>query len=251
MLKRFDLDRALEVDPKFLEPEYPFEWSGLYDLEPGEYRLILQPGPDPAMNLNFRTAPAVSEQGMRDTVEPAVLVFSDEEVALEPGATIEPGEQLSQIALEGDSLEYKLVAPAAGAYSLSTEHHPDEFEAYLANSDGARIEPLFTREYKPDHQHDDEVTSVGISTPGDLDPKKFNRWLGELLQTSGPDIFRIKGILSISGAKERYVFQGIHMLFDGREDRPWRDGERSNHLIFIGRNLNREKLTAGFNSCLI
>ena len=40
------------------------------------------------------------------------------------------------------------------------------------------------------------------------------------------------------------------MLFDGRADRLWKDGERSNSLIFIGRNLNREELNAGFNSCL-
>jgi G3E family GTPase len=60
----------------------------------------------------------------------------------------------------------------------------------------------------------------------------------------------MKGILSFHGAKERYVFQGVHMLFDGRMDRPWREGERSNSLIFIGRNLNREQLNAGFNACL-
>jgi G3E family GTPase len=41
------------------------------------------------------------------------------------------------------------------------------------------------------------------------------------------------------------------MLFDGREDRPWKNGEaRTNKLIFIGRNLDREELTTGFASCL-
>ena len=29
----FDLDRALEVDPKFMEPEYPFEWGGLFEFK--------------------------------------------------------------------------------------------------------------------------------------------------------------------------------------------------------------------------
>jgi len=34
------------------------------------------------------------------------------------------------------------------------------------------------------------------------------------------------------------VYQGVHMLFDGRADRPWREGEdRTNQLVFIGRNL--------------
>ncbi len=247
----FDLDRALEVDPKFMEPEYPFEWSGLFEFQKDDYRLVLQPGPDPAMNLNFRLASEASESAMRDTVEKAVLVFSDEEVALQTGATIEPGEQLSQINLEGDQLEYILPVPAAGSYVLFTEHHPDEFKAFVTDSQGNRIESLFNREYKPDHEHDEEVTSVGINTPGDLNPEKFQDWLRELLANQGPDIFRMKGVLSFHGDEERFVFQGVHMLFDGRRDRPWHVGERSNSLIFIGRNLDRKALNAGFNACLI
>jgi G3E family GTPase len=246
----FDLDRALEVDPKFLEPEYPFEWSGLFELKAGDYRLVLKPGPDPAMNLNFRSASAANEAAMRDTVEKAVLVFSDDEVALQTGAVIEPSEQLSQIDLEGDELVYTLRVPAAGSYVLFTEHHPDEFEAFVTDAQGKRLDALFTREYKPDHEHDEEVTSVGISTPGDLDLEKFQDWLRDLLANLGPDIFRMKGVLSFRGAKERYVFQGVHMLFDGRMDRPWREGERANSLIFIGRNLDREALNTGFNACL-
>ena len=31
----FNLDRAVEVDPQFLETEYPFEWAGAYELAPG------------------------------------------------------------------------------------------------------------------------------------------------------------------------------------------------------------------------
>ena len=61
----------------------------------------------------------------------------------------------------------------------------------------------------------------------------------------------MKGVLSFSESSERYVFQGVHMLFDGRKDRPWREGERSNSLIFIGRNLDREQLNKGFSECLI
>jgi G3E family GTPase len=41
------------------------------------------------------------------------------------------------------------------------------------------------------------------------------------------------------------------MLFDGRPDRPWdKTEERENKLIFIGRNLNRERLEEGFRKCL-
>jgi len=61
----------------------------------------------------------------------------------------------------------------------------------------------------------------------------------------------MKGVLAIKGDARRFVFQGVHMLFDGKEDRPWKPGEaRGNKLIFIGRNLNRAELTEGFRSCL-
>jgi G3E family GTPase len=247
----FDLDRALEIDPKFMEPEYPFEWSGLFELNAGDYHLVLKPGPDPAMNINFRFAANSSESDMRDTVEKAVLVFSNDEVSLQSGSAIEPGEQLCQINLEGEKLDYILRVPNAGSYVLYTEHHPDEFEAFITDTAGNQIKSLFTREYKPDHEHDEDVTSVGINTPGDLDPKKFEPWLRELLAKQGPDIFRMKGILSFNESNDRYVFQGVHMLFDGRKDRLWREGERSNSLIFIGRNLDREALNNGFSACLI
>ena len=246
----FDLDRALEVDPKFMEPEYPFEWSGLFEMQAGDYSLVLKTGPDPAMNLNFRSVSEASEAAMRDVVEDAVIAFSDEAVELQSGAVIESGDQLSQIDLEGDELSYVLRVRDGGPYVLFTEHHPDEFEAFVQDGQGNRVEALLTREYKPDHEHDEEVTSVAINTPGDLDLKKFNGWLQELLSKQGQDIFRMKGVLSFDGEKERYVFQGVHMLFDGRMDRPWREGERSNSLIFIGRNLEREKLLGGFNACL-
>jgi G3E family GTPase len=102
-----------------------------------------------------------------------------------------------------------------------------------------------------DHQHDLSVTSVGIDTPGDVDVEKLNSWLGQLLATKGVDIFRSKGILALAGEARQYVFQGVHMLFDGDQGRPWRDGEpRTNRLVFIGRNLDRAELEASFRACL-
>jgi G3E family GTPase len=41
------------------------------------------------------------------------------------------------------------------------------------------------------------------------------------------------------------------MLFDGKPDRTWKKGEdRKSQIVFIGKNLDREELVAGVESCL-
>ena len=102
-----------------------------------------------------------------------------------------------------------------------------------------------------EHQHDLSVTSVGIDLPGELAMGPLNEWLGWLLSTKGVDIFRSKGILAVSGMPERYVFQGVHMLFDGTPGEPWGDAERGSRAVFIGRNLDRAELEAGLRGCLV
>jgi G3E family GTPase len=102
------------------------------------------------------------------------------------------------------------------------------------------------------HEHDEKVYSVALVETGELDGQKLNAWLGELLRTQGPDIFRMKGILNIAGEENRYVFQGVHMILDGRPDRPWKANEtRKNELVFIGRNLDEAQLKADFRACLL
>ena len=102
------------------------------------------------------------------------------------------------------------------------------------------------------HEHDETVGSIALVEAGELDGDKLNAWLSELLQTQGPDIFRMKGILNMAGEDQRFVFQGVHMLFDGRADRPWKATEtRKNELVFIGRNLNEAQLREDFRACLV
>ncbi|HEX4291378.1 MAG TPA: GTP-binding protein [Trebonia sp.] len=110
-------------------------------------------------------------------------------------------------------------------------------------------DPVFLTD--TDHQHDLSVSSVGIEVLGEVDVERLNDWLGELLADKGADIFRSKGILAVAGSVRQYVFQGVHMLFDGADGRAWRDGEpRGSRMVFIGRNLDRAELEAGFTRCL-
>lgn len=120
----------------------------------------------------------------------------------------------------------------------------------LLDPDGTPARLHVDRQIAPDHEHDDEITSVGIEVDGALDSERLNAWLSELLQEKGQDIFRSKGVLAVEGMDERYVFQGVHMLFTGQADRPWGTEARTNKLIFIGRDLDRDQLNAGFSACL-
>ncbi len=247
----FNLDRALEIDPKFMEPEYPFEWSGIYQLNSGTYEWVMGEGPDPAMGAALLPLANRGLAAMEATLMNAVLTFSEDEKAIEAGEMMRLGKgQYNQLELnESGETVFKFKIQQPGYYMLFTEHHPDEFDAFLRGPQSV-LEPLETREYKPDHEHDEEVTSVGITVPGDLQLEKLNGWLSELLRVQGPDIFRMKGVLSVRGLDERYVFQAVHMLFDGRPDRPWGNELRHNKMIFIGRNLDRAALEGGFRECL-
>ena len=112
------------------------------------------------------------------------------------------------------------------------------------------IDPEFLNETA--HEHDETVGSVALVESGELDMQKLNDWLSYLLQTQGTDIFRMKGILNIAGEDRRFVFQGVHMLFDATRDRPWKKSEtRKNQLVFIGRNLDEAQLKEDFRACLI
>jgi len=102
------------------------------------------------------------------------------------------------------------------------------------------------------HEHDQTVKSVAFVEQGAMDGAKLNDWLDRLLATKGADIFRTKGILNIDGEDCRFVFQGVHMIFDGKSDRPWQKDEiRKNEMVFIGRNLNAAELKQGFLSCMV
>jgi len=103
-----------------------------------------------------------------------------------------------------------------------------------------------------EHQHDDRVSSVGVSVKGEANQNKLNEWIAALLRDKGADIFRTKGVLAVEGMKEKFVFQAVHMAFTGAPQKAWEDGEeRTCKMIFIGKNLNREELESGFKKCLV
>eukprot|EP00793_Prasinoderma_coloniale_P002976 PRCOL_00006442-RA len=112
-------------------------------------------------------------------------------------------------------------------------------------------DPTHDHSHSHDHKHDDAVTSVSLSLKGDLDLDAINAWLERMLTERNEDIFRMKGILSIQDVDEKFVFQGVHQLFEGLPAEEWGEGEeRVSRLVFIGKELDEAELTAEFESCM-
>ena len=104
-----------------------------------------------------------------------------------------------------------------------------------------------------EHQHDERVTSTSLKFEGELNINKLQEYIGKLMREDGENLFRYKGVLAVKGVQEKYVFQGVHMLFGGdfsREIGLWKDDEvRECRFVFIGRDLDHEALKQGLMAC--
>jgi G3E family GTPase len=110
------------------------------------------------------------------------------------------------------------------------------------------MEPEFLQDQE--HQHDTSVTSVGFAFEYDLELFKLQNLIDKMLRVLGNDLFRYKGVLPVAGMNQRFVFQGVHMLFGGQFTDEWEEGEkRQGRFVFIGKNLDREQLIKDFEAC--
>ena len=245
----FDLDRALSINDAFLEPEYPFEWAGVYSLPAGKNVLSLETGPDPEMSLICYPLPNEGQFELTDVAEAVFRYWANTPTSIGSVGKIDPGVSRWVVDLN-QRAEIELELSEGGSYALFTEHTPEEFNSVMKNAGGDEILPLKQHYFDAGHTHDDTVGSVALEIEGDLDSKKLNDWFSVLLQTEGPNIFRMKGILSVKGSEERMVFQGVHMLFDSQPGELWGSEPRHNRLVFIGRELNEDYLQETLKLCL-
>ena len=104
-----------------------------------------------------------------------------------------------------------------------------------------------------EHEHDQRVTSTSSKFEGELNVNKLEKWIGNLMQTKAEDLFRYKGVLAVKGMDQKFVFQGVHMLFGGSFSEDiglWKEGEkRECRFVFIGRDLDHEELQQGLMDC--
>ncbi len=270
----FNLHRATELDPQFLEPEFPFEWAGAYELPTGTHALEIGHGDDEhdhdhghghehaeggdghhhhhhgnpnELDVVVMPVKSLDEVDIATARDAAALVFSDWENQVKDGEAIAPGATLHRLLLKEGNGKFRLTIAEAGTYLVFEQCGHDPLHITV---DGSISKPVWQQDFHAAHEHSDAVTSVGISQAGDLDGKKLNDWIGTLLKVKGGDIYRMKGVLAVKGSTKRLVFQGVHMLFDAKFDREWGNEPRHNTLVFIGKNLDRPVLTEAFKNCL-
>jgi len=103
-----------------------------------------------------------------------------------------------------------------------------------------------------EHQHDTSVTSISSKIEGELNVQMMSMWIQRLITTEGANLYRYKGVLAVKGKEEKFVFQGVGMLFSGGFEGMWKKGEkRESRFVFIGKNLNGELLKAGLEACKV
>jgi G3E family GTPase len=266
----FDLQRALAVDGAFLEPEYPFEWGGVYQLTPGDY--LLKTGGEhdhhahdhghehdhahehhdhdhaehkhEDLDVVVLSLDAATPAALESAIETAVRAFAEPATVVACHGDLKEIPAHYAIDISHGGADFTLSIKKPGAYAIFCEHHPLEFGLHLV---GQR--PAAERKFAS-HHHDDDIASIGISDPRPLDATKLNQWFDYLLKTRGADIFRMKGVLNVKGEDRRQVFHGVHMMFDAQAERPWGTTPRMNSLVFIGRDLDRAELEAGFESAV-
>ncbi len=272
----FNLNRATELDAKFLEPEYPFEWAGAYALPAGTHTLEIghcdhehghehghdhhdheheahdhhhhHHGNPNELDVVIMPVKSLADADLVAARDAAVHVFADWESRTNEGDTIAPGATLHRLLLKDGNGRYQLKLTEPGFYLVFESCGHDPLHIYVM---GEVAKPGWQQDYHAAHEHNEAVGSVGISEPGELDGKRLNDWISTLLREKGGDIYRMKGVLAVKGAPKRLVFQGVHMLFDAKFDQEWNGQPRTNTLVFIGKNLDRAGLTQEFKACLV
>lgn len=102
-----------------------------------------------------------------------------------------------------------------------------------------------------EHQHDETVSSVGMKLEGSVNISLLESWIQRLIMQDGASLYRYKGIISVKGMEEKFIFQGVGMMFDGGfSNVKWRkDEKRESRFVFIGKHLEHQMYREGFMAC--
>ncbi|XP_031995533.1 zinc-regulated GTPase metalloprotein activator 1C isoform X4 [Hylobates moloch] len=99
---------------------------------------------------------------------------------------------------------------------------------------------------------DQSIVTITFEVPGNAKEEQLNIFIQNLLWEKNVrnkdnhcmEVIRLKGLVSIKDKSQQVIVQGVHELYD-LEETPvsWKDDtERTNRLVLIGRNLDKDIL---------
>lgn len=114
---------------------------------------------------------------------------------------------------------------------------------------------------KPARPHlDKSILTVTFEVTGDLYEDTLNTFIQDLLwekkfcnKAGEPmSVIRLKGIVSFADKAHQVMLQGVHELYELNETpQLWEENPRTNRLVFIGRNLDKNILQEIFISTVV
>ncbi|MCZ4291869.1 CobW family GTP-binding protein [Hoeflea alexandrii] len=178
-------------------------------------------------------------------INPSARIHRTERAAVALDAVLDRGAFDLSRALENDPhfLDHDHPDHACGPDCDHDHHHHDHAHDHHGHGHDHHDHAA------PSDIHDLTIQSVSLRA-GPVNPQRFFPWIEKITQLEGPNILRLKGIIAFEGDDDRYVIQGVHMIVEGDHQRPWKEGEkRESRIVFIGRDLDREKLERTFLAC--
>jgi len=149
--------------------------------------------------------------------------------------------------LRGFNLNTKLdIDPDFLKEEERNHHHAHNHE------DGERCDHPFHQHDQGPHHHNDDVTSFVFRADRALDSTKLEDFLGAIVNSYGPRLFRYKGVLNIKGIERKVIFQGVHQLISSDLGPLWTTGEkRCSKMVFIGIELPKDMFLQCLEQCLV
>ncbi len=93
------------------------------------------------------------------------------------------------------------------------------------------------------HGHDAGIASFALRFEAPLDWTAFGVWLSMLLNRHGENVLRVKGLLNVAGVASPVLINGVqHIVHPPVHLERWPDADHASRLVFIVRDLPRERI---------